>query len=122
MQGPSGTIGLDWPAPARKLYNQGSDANLDDPSAGGEKTMPLLSIVFGIILIPIGLVVFQITLEQTGRMAPTAFIPVGLGGLLLVLGALSYIQSFRKHAMHTAAMVALIGMLGAGYRAIPGLV
>jgi hypothetical protein len=84
--------------------------------------MPLVSIICGIILIPLGLVVFQVTLDQTGVRQPTPLIPTGLGVLLVILGGLAYRQGMRKHAMHTAAMVGVFGVLGGGYKAVPGLV
>jgi len=80
--------------------------------------MPLVSIVCGILLIPIGWVVF----EQTGPEGRTALIAVLLGVLLVLLGGLAYRQGMRKHAMHFAAVVGVFGALGAGYRAVPGLV
>ncbi len=80
--------------------------------------MPALAIVFGVLLVPVGLVAF----EQTGREHYTALIPVGLGVVLIVLGALSYKPALRKHTMHAAALVGLLGVIGGGIRAIPGLV
>ncbi len=46
--------------------------------------MPLVSIVCGIVLIPVGWIVY----DQTGREHITALFPVLLGGLLVLLGAL----------------------------------
>jgi hypothetical protein len=79
--------------------------------------VPIVAIVCGIILVPIGWVVY----DQTGREHVTALIPVFLGGLLILLGALAFLSGMRKHAMHTAAMVGVIGAIGAGVRALPGL-
>lgn len=47
----------------------------------------------------------------------TALIPAFFGVPLEILGWLALSESRRKHAMHGAAMVALIGLLGS----IPGL-
>jgi hypothetical protein len=50
---------------------------------------------------------------ETGKVSPTALIPAGIGGLLAVLGGLSLAApGLRKHAMHFAAMVGLVGFLG----------
>jgi hypothetical protein len=47
----------------------------------------------------------------------TALIPAAVGLLLLILGLLARKDHLRKHAMHAAAMVGLIGLLGS----VPGL-
>ncbi len=79
--------------------------------------MPLVAIVSGIILIPIGLVIF----DQTGREHYTSLIPAGLGALLVMLGGLAYLPNLRKHAMHVAAMIGTFGVLGVGFRFGQGL-
>jgi uncharacterized membrane protein len=81
--------------------------------------VPLITILFGIVLIPVGLVVFIQTAGE--RVHGTALIPVGLGVLLIVLGALSYKPKLRKHTMHLAALLALLGAGGCGWRAFLGL-
>ena len=43
----------------------------------------------------------------------TAWIPAGFGVALLLLGALALKENLRKHAMHAAAAVGLIGVVGA---------
>lgn len=48
----------------------------------------------------------------SGGVSPTALIPAGLGLILLALGVLARDPGKRKHAMHGAAMVGLIGVLG----------
>ena len=48
----------------------------------------------------------------SGGVSPTALIPAALGLVLLVLGVLARDPGKRKHAMHGAAMVGLIGALG----------
>jgi uncharacterized membrane protein len=52
----------------------------------------------------------------SGMQHPTALIPSGVGAVLIVLGALALKEAFRKHAMHAAAAVGLLGFLfGAGW-------
>jgi hypothetical protein len=46
----------------------------------------------------------------------TALIPAILGVLLLLLGFLAFKESRRKHAMHAAAALGLIGFLAASVR------
>lgn len=51
----------------------------------------------------------------------TALIPAGFGLALLLTGLCSAKQGCHKHAMHAAAMIALIGTIGAGVMAGKGL-
>ena len=51
-----------------------------------------------------------------GHRSLTALIPAGFGLVLIVLGALARREALRKHAMHAAAAVALIGCLVAAGR------
>lgn len=55
--------------------------------------------------------------------ALTAFIPTAFGAVLIVLGqiAQSGSDSTRKHSMHAAAVVGLIGVVLPAYRAIAAL-
>jgi membrane-bound ClpP family serine protease len=73
--------------------------------------VPDTSIVFGILLAILGLYGFF----TTGMEHPTALIPTGVGAVLIVLGALARKETLRKHAMHAAAVVGVLGFLaGAG--------
>jgi hypothetical protein len=54
--------------------------------------------------------------------APTALIPAYTGAALLILGFLALNPDWRKHAMHLAAMIGLIGFLGAAVQLIRVLV
>ena len=60
----------------------------------------------------------------TGRESPTALIPAAFGLLLLALGSLARQERLRKHAMHGAAAVGLLGFLGSarGLLQVPALV
>ena len=69
------------------------------------------SIIFGILLAILGLYGFF----TTGMEHPTALIPTGVGVLLAILGAVAKKEAYRKHAMHAAAVVGVLGFLaGAG--------
>jgi hypothetical protein len=71
--------------------------------------MPIISIVAGLLLAVIGIAGFM----ATGRTHVTALIPFALGDVLVCMGALTLIRpAWRKHTMHVAATVALLGGLG----------
>ena len=72
-------------------------------------TMSPTTIVFGMLLTLLGLAGYFLT----GASSPTALIPAIFGVLLLVLGFLAHFEAARKHAMHAAATVALVGCGGA---------
>ena len=72
-------------------------------------TMSSTTIVFGMLLTLLGLASYFLT----GASSSTALIPAIFGVLLLVLGFLARSEAARKHAMHAAATVALVGCGGA---------
>ena len=51
----------------------------------------------------------------------TALIPAFTGVLLALFGGLAIVEKWRKHAMHAAAIVGLLGFLAAGGRSATGL-
>jgi len=69
--------------------------------------MASTTIVFGVLLMFLGLGAYL------ASSAPTALIPAFFGIILMVLGFLARAEHLRKHAMHAAAAVALIGFAGA---------
>lgn len=70
--------------------------------------MAKFSIVFGIILIILGIVsYFGISNESI-----TALIPAFLGIPVLILGFLALNEKYLKHAMHAAAVLMLLGFAG----------
>lgn len=79
--------------------------------------MPTVTIVCGLILSALGPIGYFAAEKQSG----TAFIPTGFGLVLLVCGVLALNEARLKHAMHAAAMVGLLGFLGAGAMAIKKL-
>ena len=73
--------------------------------------MPTTAILFGIGLIGYGLYLYGDAGWDTKNI--TALIPAAFGAAFLLLGLISLVKdSVRKHAMHVAAMIALIGCLG----------
>jgi len=69
--------------------------------------MAPIAIVFGLILIVLGVGGYLATMTSF-----TALIPAVLGLILLGLGMLARQEKMRMHAMHGAALIGLIGLLG----------
>jgi peptidoglycan/LPS O-acetylase OafA/YrhL len=76
--------------------------------------MPLITIVIAILLILVGLIGYF----AGGMASVTALIPAFLGVVLLVLGVLAKKPNLRKHMMHAAVALALLGAIAAGHRLI----
>lgn len=74
-----------------------------------------VTVLFGVILTGIGL--FGYFGSTSENPSPTALIPAGFGIVLIALGIVAHKAAARMHAMHAAAMVALVGVLLAGGRA-----
>ncbi len=71
--------------------------------------MASTTILVGVLLTLLGLGGYFVT----GTNSVTALIPAIFGLLLIVLGFVAQSESARKHAMHGAAMVGLIGLITA---------
>lgn len=73
--------------------------------------MPSTSIVSGILLILIGIAGYAFSLID-GNTSLTALIPAAFGLLLLIFGVVAKSnENLRKHLMHAAVLVGLIGFL-----------
>ena len=72
--------------------------------------MAKLTVLFGVLLIAVGLAGFL----ATGHTHPTALIPAGFGLLLILFGALANTEDSKKRMlwMHIAVTVGLLGFLG----------
>ena len=70
--------------------------------------MPATTILFGLLLIILGVGGYV----ATDRESLTALIPAIAGVLFVLLGAVGRIDHLRKHAMHAAAALALLGFFG----------
>ena len=72
--------------------------------------MARLTILFGIILILLGVLTYM----GTGSQYPTSLIPAVFGVLLAILGAFSRTTDLKKRGlyMHIAVTVGLLGFLG----------
>ena len=72
---------------------------------------------FGIILIVLGVASYT----MTGRTSITAMIPAFFGAVLLICAIVARrSDAARKHAMHAAVAIGLIGAIAALVRGIPG--
>jgi hypothetical protein len=87
--------------------------------------MPFLAILIGAVLIGIGLQGYYDfgDLLHVEKEHTTALIPAAVGGVLVLLGLIALAgPGARKHAMHLAAMVGLVGLVGALYRPVQAMV
>jgi len=70
--------------------------------------LPKLTLVYGILLIVLGVVGYNLS----DRVSVTALIPAFFGVLVCVLGVLARHETLRKHMMHVLSLLALVGFLG----------
>lgn len=77
--------------------------------------MPSTTRLFGLILIVLGVASYTLT----GRASVTALIPAFFGAVLVICALIARSESARKHAMHAAVAVGLIGALASLARGIP---
>ena len=74
--------------------------------------MPTTTIICGVLLILIGIVGYGYGMTD-GNASPTALIPAVLGLILAILGfAAKAKEDLRKHIMHAAVVIGLLGFLG----------
>jgi len=72
--------------------------------------MPNTAILFGRLLIVLGVIGYGYTMFYTEKPALTSLIPAIFGLILMILGHLANAkESLRKHLMHAAVIVGLIG-------------
>ena len=76
-----------------------------------------VTILFGVLLILVGVISYT----MSDVHAPTALIPAGVGVVLALLGAIALSARARRHAMHVAVIVGLLGFLAAAGRLVAGL-
>jgi hypothetical protein len=73
--------------------------------------MPSTSVWFGRLLIILGLVGYGYGLYN-GNASPTALIPAVFGVILMILGHIAQSkENLRKHLMHGAVIVGLLGFI-----------
>ena len=83
---------------------------------GNTEAMSTTSIICGVLLIIIGIVGY-VNGVMTGHASYTALIPAVIGAVLAILGAVAGAkEDLRKHLMHAAAVVALLGFIATAGR------
>ena len=70
--------------------------------------VPSITIALGATLIVLGLAGYFLS----GAVSLTALIPAAFGLVIALAGVLARDDRMRKHAMHAAVLVALVGLLG----------
>ncbi len=75
--------------------------------------MPPVTIVIGLLLTALGAWSYFTGTPVDGHISLTAAIPAYVGLPLLVCGLVALKDMLRKHAMHVAVLIGLLGFLGA---------
>ena len=78
--------------------------------------MAPVTVLIGALLILVGVVPYLMH-----PVSKTALIPAYVGGALVLLGAIAFNASARKHAMHVAVIIGLLGFLAAVGRLVGSL-
>ena len=73
--------------------------------------------LFGLILIVLGIASYT----MTGRTSVTALIPALFGSVFVICALVARKEAARKHAMHVAVAIGLIGALASLARAVPAV-
>lgn len=79
--------------------------------------MPGITRMFGVLLIVLGFASYT----MTGRTSVTALIPALFGAVLVVCALVAKNESARKHALHAAVAIALVGAIASLVRAVPAV-
>lgn len=79
--------------------------------------MPTTTRLVGIILMVVGIASYWLT----GRTSVTALIPAFIGVIFVILAYAARNEAIRKHVMHVAVALALLGTLGTLGRAVPAI-
>ena len=84
--------------------------------------MPTTSIIFGTLLVLIGIIGYGYGAMYSEYASLTALIPAAFGILLIILGFFArQRENLRKHSMHAAIVVALLGFIATAARLVPRL-
>ncbi len=83
--------------------------------------MPSTAILCGVLLILLGIAGYAVAVMNDNASA-TAMIPAAFGTVLVALGIVSQMkEGLRKHLMHVAVVVALLGFIATAGRLISRL-
>ena len=84
--------------------------------------MPTTSIIFGTLLVLVGIIGYAYGAMNSEYASKTALIPAAFGLVLVLLGFVSQKkENLRKHLMHAAILVALLGFIATAARLVPRL-
>jgi hypothetical protein len=85
--------------------------------SGIAMAMPSITRLFGFLLVALGVVGYL----ATGRTSVTALIPAFVGAVFLLLAMAARNPNARRHVMHAAVALALLGVLGVVPRIVPAV-
>src|SRR3954468_5167312 len=82
------------------------------------------TMTIGVLLCGLGFVTYWFWAQLGGdKQSPTALIPAGFGAMMLLLGFGSLTKpAMRKHFMHAAVALALLGFLASAPMGVMGLI
>jgi hypothetical protein len=80
--------------------------------------MPATTRLFGLLLIVFGVAAYV----TTGRTSVTALIPAFFGAVLVICALVARNEAARKHAMHAAVAIGLLGALASLGRGVPAAI
>ena len=102
------TAAIQWPLPPLSLVGA---------------TMAKTTLIFAGLLILLGVAGYAAAAAGVmgAKASVTALIPSFVGIVLGICGVVALRESLRKHAMHGAALVGLVGFLAGAGRGLPGL-
>lgn len=84
--------------------------------------MPTTSIIFGTLLLLVGIIGYGYGAMYSEYASKTALIPAAFGIVLMILGLAAQMkENLRKHLMHVAIVVALLGFIATAARLVPRL-
>ena len=98
----------------RRFQENGAWKHLSGSTEELRMSIPKITIVVGAVLIIQGIGFFV----ATNAMSVTALIPAFVGVPILALGTIALKDSVRRHAMHIAAVLAMLGFLAAAGRMV----
>ena len=75
------------------------------------------TIIFALALIVLGVASYIVT----DAVSITALIPSFMGIVILICGLLATSENIKKHVMHTAVLVTLVGGVFAAIKGVPGI-
>jgi hypothetical protein len=79
--------------------------------------MPATTRLIGLVLMVLGIASYVLT----GRTSVTALIPAFFGAVLVILALVARNEAARRHAMHAAVAVSLVGAVASLVRAVPAV-